>query len=223
MLQDLFGRALLDHFPVVENEVLHGMFSAMQRAEYLAYWVVSDHFEELGHPPRLLHGGFGLLTVGNLRKPRYWAIRMLQLLGPQRVATSIRGDGAGSLVEALAATGPDGLLQILVWNGTLDQTKANGETLLGRTLRLRVAGLRPGRYRQEHLRVDAGHSNVTANWASIGSPDWPDSQQWAVLREHDRLDPLVELAIVDVAGGELSLEFQLPMPAISLLRLSRQP
>jgi xylan 1,4-beta-xylosidase len=203
--------------------VLHGMFSALQRAEYLAYWVVSDHFEELGHPPSLLHGGFGLLTVGNLRKPRYWAIRMLQLLGPQRVATSIRGDGAGSLVEALAATGPDGLLQILVWNGTLDQTKADGATLLGRTLKLRVAGLRPGRYRQEHLRVDAGHSNVTANWASIGSPDWPNSQQWATLHERDRLDPLVEPAIVDVDGGGLSLEFQLPMPAMSLLRLSRQP
>jgi xylan 1,4-beta-xylosidase len=200
--------------------VLHGMFSALQRAEYLAYWVVSDHFEELGHPPRLLHGGFGLLTVGNLRKPRYWAIRMLQLLGPQRVAASVRGDGAGSLVEALAATGPDGLLQILVWNGTLDQTKANGEPLLGRTVSLRVAGLRPGRYRQEHFRVDAGHSNLSANWASIGSPDWPDSRQWATLRERDRLDQLNAPEMVDAVGGELSLEFELPMPGISLLRLS---
>ena len=34
-------------------------------------WVASDHFEELGRPPRLLHGGFGLLTVGNLAKPKY--------------------------------------------------------------------------------------------------------------------------------------------------------
>ena len=202
--------------------VLHGVFSALQRAEYLAYWVVSDHFEELGHPPRLLHGGFGLLTVGNLRKPRYWAIRMLQLLGPQRVATSIRGDGAGSLVEALAATGPDGMLHILVWNGTLNQTKANGETLLGRTVNVRVTGLRPGRYRQEHLRVDTDHSNVTANWASVGSPDWPDPQAWATLRDHDRLEQLVEPTTVDVAGAEMSLEFHLPMPGISLLRLSRQ-
>lgn len=203
--------------------VLHGMFSAMLRAEYLAYWVVSDHFEELGHPPRLLHGGFGLLTIGNLRKPRYWAIRMVQLLGAQRIATSVRGDGAGSLVEALAATGPDGMLQILVWNGTLDQTKVDGEALLSRRVKLHVRGLQPGRYRQEHFRVDAGHSNVAANWASVGAPDWPDSQQWATLHQLDRLDPLVAATTVDIAAGELSQEFQLPMPAISLLRLTLQP
>jgi xylan 1,4-beta-xylosidase len=217
------------HFATINDSllagpfVLHGMFSAMQRAEYLAYWVISDHFEELGHPPRLLHGGFGLLTVGNLRKPRYWAIRMLQLLGPQRVATAVRGDGAGSLVEALATTGPDGVLQILLWNGTLDQTRADGETLLGRRVRLRVAGMRPGRYRLEHFRVDAEHSNVAASWALVGRPDWPDARQWATLREKDRLDAFVAPTTVDVAAGELSLEFNLPMPAISLLRLAPQP
>jgi xylan 1,4-beta-xylosidase len=217
------------HFAAVNDSllagpfVLHGMFSAMQRAEYLAYWVVSDHFEELGHPPRLLHGGFGLLTVGNLRKPRYWAIRMLQLLGPQRIAISVRGDGAGSLVQALAATGPDGMLQILVWNGTLDQTKADGETLLGRRVKLHVRGMRAGPYRQEHFRVDADHSSVAANWASVGSPDWPDPEQWTALHEKDRLDSFARPVAIDVAAGELTFEFQLPMPAISLLRLSPLP
>jgi xylan 1,4-beta-xylosidase len=217
------------HFAAINDSllagpfVLHGMFSAMQRAEYLAYWVISDHFEELGHPPRLLHGGFGLLTVGNLRKPRFWAIRMLQLLGPQRVAIAVRGDGAGSLVEALATTGPGRVLQVLVWNGTLDQTKADGEALLDRRVSLRVAGMRPGRYRLEHFRVDAEHSNVAAGWALVGRPDWPDARQWATLREKDRLDALVAPTTVDVAAGELSLEFNLPMPAMSLLRLSPQP
>ena len=56
--------------------VLHGFKSAQGRVDALAYWVVSDHFEELGRPPRLLHGGFGLLTVGNLRKPRWWAVSL---------------------------------------------------------------------------------------------------------------------------------------------------
>jgi xylan 1,4-beta-xylosidase len=216
------------HFALVNDSVLagpfvlHGMFSAMQRAEYLAYWVVSDHFEELGHPPRLLHGGFGLLTVGNLRKPRYWAIRMLQLLGQERVATSVRGDGAGSLVEALATTDPGGMLQVLVWNGTLDQTKADGETLLGRQVTVRLRGMQPGRYRQEHLRVDRVHSNVAADWASMGSPDWPDVQQWATLHERDRLDSLIAPLTVETTTGELGLEFQLPMPGISLVRFVRE-
>ena len=60
--------------------LVRGMASAMGRTEALAYWTISDHFEELGRPPRLLHGGFGLLAVGNLRKPRWWGLWMLEQL-----------------------------------------------------------------------------------------------------------------------------------------------
>jgi xylan 1,4-beta-xylosidase len=203
--------------------VLHGMFSALQRAEYLAYWVVSDHFEELGHPPRLLHGGFGLLTVGNLRKPRYWALRMLQMLGPQRVAATVQGDGAGSLVQAIAAAGPEAALQVLLWNGTLDQTKADGDSLLDRAVRMRVRGLRNTRYRQEHFRVDAVHSNINARWASMGKPDWPDAAGWAALHQKDQLEAMAGPSLVDASDGEIGLEFALPMPGISLIRLTPQP
>ena len=61
--------------------LLRGMASAMGRIEALSHWVASDHFEELGRAPDLFHGGFGLLSVGNLRKPRYWAMAMLARLG----------------------------------------------------------------------------------------------------------------------------------------------
>jgi len=62
----------------------------------------------------LLHGGFGLLTVGNLRKARYWALRMLERLGPDRLVVDVTGDGAESLVQVanpptteLRSGGPD--------------------------------------------------------------------------------------------------------------------
>ena len=119
------------HFNEVSDAVfagtflLRGMASSMGRIEALSYWVVSDHFEELGRPPALLHGGFGLRTVGELRKPRWWALAMLERLGPHRLAVAATGDGAGSLVETLAASGPTGITTLL-WNLTLDQTKAAG-------------------------------------------------------------------------------------------------
>ena len=43
--------------------VLSGYQEAQGRLDALAYWVISDHFEELGRPPALFHNGFGLLTV----------------------------------------------------------------------------------------------------------------------------------------------------------------
>jgi xylan 1,4-beta-xylosidase len=64
------------HFNSVHDSVwsaaylARGMASTIGRVDAVAYWTLSDHFEELGRPETLFHGGFGLLGLGNLRKPR---------------------------------------------------------------------------------------------------------------------------------------------------------
>ncbi len=125
--------------------LLRGMASALGRIDALSHWVASDHFEELGAPPELFHGGFGLLSVGNLRKPRYWALALLARLGRSRLPVAVSGDGAGGLVEALAARHEDGRIGVLAWNVTLDQGKIGGDPLLDRRVRLRR--VRPARAR----------------------------------------------------------------------------
>lgn len=218
------------HFNEVSDAVfagtflLRGMASAMGRIEALSYWVVSDHFEELGRPPSLLHGGFGLRTVGELRKPRWWALAMLERLGPRQLGVSLSGDGGGSLVEALAARGPDERVSVLAWNLTLDQTKAAGSADLARDVRVELSGLAPGAtYTLTHERVDQHHSNVAAVWGALrrAGQDWPDDEQWAALRVADRLDELEPASTVTADGsGSATVELALPMPAMSLLTLS---
>ena len=201
--------------------VLRGMRSAAGRIPALAHWVVSDHFEELGRPPSLVHGGFGLLTVGNLAKPRYWALALAERLGDAEVGVTLDGDGAGSLVEAWAARRPDGTVTVLVWNGTLDQSKADGAPLLDRTVRLTVAGSAGGVHRVRHWRVDAAHSDVATTWADLGGGDWPDERQWALLRSKDVVEEYEPARVVD--GDSVVLDFPLPMPGISYLELSPEP
>jgi xylan 1,4-beta-xylosidase len=206
------------HFATVNDTVLsatftlHGMKSAQGRAEALAYWVISDHFEELGRAPALLHGGFGLLSVGNLRKPRWWALSLAESLGDELLPIGLHGDGAGSLVDGWAARGADGRVDVLVWNGTLDQTKVAGQRLLDRELRVRVDGLPAGRHRVTLARVDDAHSNVAARWAA--EKPWPTAEQLAGLRAADVLH---EESLGDVASGD-ELELRLPMPGIARLR-----
>jgi xylan 1,4-beta-xylosidase len=204
--------------------LLRGMTSAMGRIEALSYWVISDHFEELGRPPALLHGGFGLRTVGNLRKPRWWALELLERLGPHRLGVTVTGDGGGSLVEAVAARRDDGTVGVLVWNGTLHQTKAGGDDALARHLVLRVAGLdETVTHLLRHFRVDATHSNITSVWESIGGgADWPNDDQWDALRRADQLDALHPPRSFDPAR-ERAVDFDLPMPGISYLEFSPQP
>jgi len=217
------------HFNPVSDSVfaatflLRGMRSAAGRIDALAYWVASDHFEELGRPAALFHGGFGLLTVGNLRKPRYWALDALRRLGGEEIPVELTGDGAGSLVEAWAGRDPDGRVALLAWNSTLDQARANGAPVLDRDIDLRVSGLTAARYRVRHLRIDREHSNIRAAWQRLGGGAWPDDAQWAALREADRFECYEPDRTVEPVDGHVTHRFGLPMPGVSLLEFIPLP
>ena len=198
---------------------LRGMYSARDRVDALAYWVVSDHFEELGRPQRLLHGGFGLLSVGNLRKPRYWALYLANQLGQTELPTVLTGDGAGALVQAWASRRDDGSLAVLVWNGTLHQHRLDQVPELARSVTLTVSGLSAPAYQVRHHRLDEQHSNLATAWPPDAG-DWPDEAGWQRLREQDTLAEYEPPADVRPADGAVGLTFDLPMPGISLLELT---
>ena len=197
--------------------VLSGYHSVQGRMDALAYWVISDHFEELGRPPRLLHDGFGLLTVGNLRKPRYWAAHLAAHQGETTLNASLSGDGADVLVDAWATRHQDGTIDVLVWNGTINAALVHGDPRLDRTVQLTVGGLDDrARYRVTLARVDEHHSNIVRYCPA--DVDWPDDAQWAELRAHDVLDVETLPDAVPV-GGASDFEFALPMPGVARLRL----
>ncbi|TWD74740.1 xylan 1,4-beta-xylosidase [Kribbella amoyensis] len=214
------------HFNPISDSVFSGVFllrgmrSAAGRVDALAYWVASDHFEELGRPPRLLHGGFGLQTVGGLPKPRYHALSLLSRLGRIELPVEFTGDGGGSLVEAWASRDED-RVAVLVWNLTLDQTKADGAPELARRIQLDLAGLDPDwQGRATYLTMPAeawpdGSGDLVAAATALGIGDWPESdEQWAALAER------AELVTTAVTRTGSTVELTLPMPAAVLLEFT---
>ncbi len=197
--------------------VLTGYQSAQGRLGALAYWVLSDHFEELGRPPRLFHNGFGLLSVGNLRKPGYWAAHLAAHLGDHVLASRVTGDGADVLVRAWAARHEDGTLDVLVWNGTVNADLAGGDPRLDRHVRLTVTGLDAAGYQAELALVDERHSNIAAQCPE--DVDWPDDELWARLQARDELYTRCLPEITPVAGSA-QLAFELPMPGVARIRLT---
>ncbi|MEU4227109.1 hypothetical protein AB0F17_22655 [Nonomuraea sp. NPDC026600] len=200
--------------------LLHGMKSAAGRLAAVSHWVASDHFEELGRPPRLFHGGFGLLTVGNLRKPRFHALSLAARLGDAELATVVEGDAGG--VEVWAARHEDGRVGVLAWNGTLNQAQADGAPELSRAVSLAVAGL-DGDYTVTHHRIDGEHSNIEAAWRSMDGGDWPADGQWDKLRSVNTLDELTPAAVLTAADGAVTVTFDLPMPGVSFVELTPAP
>jgi xylan 1,4-beta-xylosidase len=154
------------HFNPISDSVFSGVFllrgmrSAAGRVDALAYWVASDHFEELG--------------------------RLLSRLGPVELPVTFDGDGGGSLVEAWASRDRD-RIAVLLWNLTLDQTKSNGSPDLTRTVRLEVPGVDPS-WRVTATTLATGVGDLVAAAAELAIGDWPESEeQWQELRERSRL------------------------------------
>jgi xylan 1,4-beta-xylosidase len=207
--------------------VLSGYLAAQDHLDALAYWVASDHFEELGRPDRLFHNGFGLLTVGNLAKPRYWAALLAAQQGDDVLTCGVDGDGAGVLVQCWATRHDDGTVDVLVWNGTVNAAMMAGDPRLDRRITLSVEGLPPGvAYAATLTRIDATHSNVLAH-APV-DVIWPDEDLWVRLRAANVLateDLSVDgPADHDVAGDALAhrgahFDFNLPMPGVARIRL----
>ncbi len=211
------------HFNPVNDSVssatflLHGMKSSAGRMEALSYWVASDHFEELGRPPRMLHGGFGLITVGGIAKSRYHALHLLSRLGETELPVDASGDGADGLVQAWASRHDDGSLTVLAWNHTLDQTKAAGVASLARTVRLAFDGLDESATATV-TRLDADHGDVTTLAARLGVGDWPTEEQWERLRAADKL--VAQPAELERNPGGASLRLTLGQPSAVLVQVT---
>jgi xylan 1,4-beta-xylosidase len=212
------------HFHEVNDGVfaatflLTGMRSAAGRVEALSYWVVSDHFEELGRPPALIHGGFGLITVGGIAKPRYHALWLLSRLGQVELPVAATGDGADGPVQCWATRRDDGSLAVLVWTDTLDQATRHGRAGLDRRVRLDLDGLAAtaGGWTATVTRLDRDHGDVTTLAARLGIDGWPDQDQWDLLRRADTLtaEPLPP------AGPGAAFELDLVHPAAALIEIA---
>ncbi len=207
-----------DH-PWVATFTARGMLAAARQDAAVACWVASDHFEELGRPPRLVHGGFGLLSVGNLAKPRFWALWALERLGAEEVGVRLDGDGADSLVQAWASV-DDERVAVAVWNGTLQQHDwAQSRDDLRRAVRLELDGLTAGRYDVRVRQVGPDHSHLARTAAELGVTEWPDEAQWQALRERDVLEDLPTDSVDVAAGRTATVHLDLPTSALALVEL----
>jgi xylan 1,4-beta-xylosidase len=203
-------------------ETISGLYDSLDQVSVISYWTASDYFEESGDPKAIFHGGFGLIGLDNLRKPRFWAYSLLHWLGTEQLAVTGEGDGFGGLVKCLATRDADSSVSVLLSNATPEHGKADGSAALSRHIALTVAGLTPGKaYRVEHDRVDNTHSNVYGTWEAMGKPKWPDAAQMAALHQKDSLEMLAPVSRVTAnAQGDATLDFDLPMPAVSFVKLA---
>ena len=79
-------------------------------AEMLSYWVYTDIFEEVGIGQTPFHGGFGLINIQSLKKPAFYAYKMLNQLGDDQLLCD---DKSAYICRK------DDEIEALIWNSVI--------------------------------------------------------------------------------------------------------
>ncbi|MGI5184806.1 GH39 family glycosyl hydrolase [Dactylosporangium sp. CA-152071] len=167
-----------------------------------SYWTFCDVFEEAGVPAALFHGGFGLLTHRQIRKPTFHLYAFLARMGGEVLA---RAD------DHLVTRDGTGRVTVLAW--------AAGQGSDGHRIRLSVPVGSPAvtaYVARSSVSEEAG--NAWAAWREMGSPRSPGARQLDALREAS--EPARRHWSAPVVDGRAELDLTLAVHEVTLVEVT---
>jgi xylan 1,4-beta-xylosidase len=173
------------------------------RVQLLAYWTLSDVFDENGPGRRPFTGSFGLIGLGGIHKPSWTAFALLHRLGNVRLENASPG-------VLLTARG-SGQFAAAIWN-----LRDPGSPQLDREVNVRLRS--PQRWREVWVTiVDDTHGSSRAAYQAMGSPRYPTPSQVAALNRAAEVPRPMRVA-VDRRGA-----FKLHLAANGLALIETRP
>jgi xylan 1,4-beta-xylosidase len=183
-----------------------------------SYWTFSDMFEEAGVPTALFHGGFGLLTHRQIKKPSYHLYAFMARLGEHVLS---RGP------DHLVTRDGTGRVTVLAW-APVDVTGLS--VVDGHAVRLSVPLSSPSAFsasassasassayvRRSSVNEEAG--NAFTAWCQLGRPASPRPGQLDALRE--AAEPARHHQSRPVVAGRVDLDITLTRHEVTLLELT---
>lgn len=121
------------------------------------FWCASDIFEEILCMNKPFAGSFGLITIDGIKKPNFWAFKILKELYKNRLVLPYGEDD----VEVAAFTDGE-RVQILVY-AQCPRPRADGR--YGVHLKINKAAKKV-----TAAAIDDGHCNPKAEWIKLGKP-----------------------------------------------------
>jgi xylan 1,4-beta-xylosidase len=187
----------------------------------MAYWTVSDVFEEPGPPTTPFHGGFGLVGYQGWHKPSFHAHRFLAALGSRSVPQADP--------RARVHLDERGGVQVLAWDRTVFAQDACNQRFYRRDLpptalpplAVNLTDATPGTWRWQATRIGHRANDVFATYLDLGLPDHLNRSQEQALAAVGAGAPEASGTLVVGADGVLAL--QLPMRSNDCLLVELTP
>ncbi len=219
-----------------ENAYRNGtMYSSYTAASFARKYDLADHFGinlrgvvtwafEFEDQPWF--NGYRDLATNGIDKPVLNVFRMFGMMNGHRVEidgdlaynylairdSSVRGDRPD--INALASI-DDQSAMLMLWNYH-DLNHERG----GSDVTVTITGLSTDAATLHHYRIDREHSNSYEVWKKMGAPQHPTEAQYQTLEKAGKLQKLTDSQEVNISEGKLTIPFELPDQAVSLLVLN---
>ena len=174
-----------------------------------SYWTFSDMFEETGVPTALFHGGFGLLTHRQIKKPTYHLYAFMARMGDEVLA---RG------TDHLVTRDADGRVTVLAW-APVDVTgrePASAGHRLALSIPLESTGSAAAFFLRSSVSEEQG--NAWAAWGEMGRPASPRPRQLDVLRE--AAEPVRSHGSLPIGNRRVELALSLGRHEVTLVEIT---
>ena len=201
--------------------VLNTIKKTERVANSMSYWTFSDIFEELGQSDKPFHGGFGLMTIDNLKKPTYFAYKYLNQLGDTEL---VNADTSSFVCKK----GND--IQALFWDFTF--SKQNGvsnakfytkdkPSLPKGITSIKISNLKKGNYKLELYKTGYKQNDIFTAYLGMGSPQKLNAAQ---IKELDAVskDLPTKTETVKIKNGEFKYDVPMTENDVYLLKLIKK-
>lgn len=188
--------------------VLNTLKSVEDSVTSMSYWTFTDIFEEAGVPTKPFHGGFGLLTLQDIKKPTFFAYKYLNHLGE----TELVNDDKYSWV---CKSGDD--VQMLIYDFSYPKqgNKSNKEyftmnhpTKLSSVADISIQNLKDGKYEVKIYKTGYRQNDAFTLYYDMGQPDCLSRDQEQYIKSQVN-DASIRSEIIKVKNGTYSSSFEL--------------
>lgn len=168
--------------------------------------------------------GFRELATNGIDKPVLNVFRMFGKMpyGNKLPVQSSRGlsveriinDGVRAQADIDGLAGRDEKsIAVIVWNYHDDDLAAPASRIT-----LEIKNMPAEKLVFYHYRIDRQHSNAFEAWKAMGSPQNPTPEQYTTLERAGQLQLLTAPRLLTTESGRITLKFELPRHAVSMLK-----
>ena len=174
-----------------------------------SYWTFSDIFEELFFFPDPFCGGFGLLTADGIKKPAFWAFKLLAQLPDTRYCLPVTDEN----VELTAFRNETGDLFFMLYAQNFDDTKCSYQV----TIRVNHT---PDFSKGQIHRINSRYGNPVSFWEEMGKPAVLSRQELEYINASSKM--LTESINIESVNNDCLLHLTIEENEVALIELKRR-